>query len=262
MGTTFTVKVVAPSLTDAEQKRLQGLVEDELQSVNYKMSHYLEDSELSRFNRSRETAPFPISRPMLDVFRYALEVSTLTGGAFDITAGPLVNLWGFGPPGNAERVPSEAEIERARERTGFDKVEIDEDGATLRKVRPDLYCDLSAIAKGYGVDRVVESLTREGLTDYMVEVGGEVRTRGTNQSGNAWRIAIEQPVPGPRAIRKIVPLSGLALATSGGWAVVSPKVRCRQRQGKARSGCSAQKRVSTSLKPMSGRRAPGSDRRQ
>jgi thiamine biosynthesis lipoprotein len=217
MGTTFTVKVVAENLTEANQIRLQRLIEDELRAVNGKMSHYLEDSELSQFNRSRETTPFVVSQSTLEVFRHAAEVSALTGGAFDITAGPLINIWGFGPEGHAETLPSDAEIARALKRSGYDKLEIDEENATVRKKRPDLYCDLSAIAKGYGVDRVAESLDRDGLTNYMVEVGGEVRTSGTNDSGNAWRIAIEQPVPGQRAIQRIVPLSGLAMATSGGY---------------------------------------------
>lgn len=144
-------------------------------------------------------------------------MSALTRGAFDITAGPLVNVWGFGPEGHAETLPSDAEIARALERSGYDKLEIDEESATVRKTQPDLYCDLSAIAKGYGVDRVAESLERDGLANFMVEVGGEVRTSGTNDSGNAWRIAIEQPVPGRRAIQRIVPLSDLAMATSGGY---------------------------------------------
>jgi thiamine biosynthesis lipoprotein len=217
MGTTFTVKVVAENLTEANQIRLQRLIEDELRAVNGKMSHYLEDSELSQFNRSRETTPFVISQSTLEVFRHAAEVSALTGGAFDITAGPLVNVWGFGPEGHAETLPSDAEIARALERSGYDKLEIDEESATVRKTQPDLYCDLSAIAKGYGVDRVAESLERDGLANFMVEVGGEVRTSGTNDSGNAWRIAIEQPVPGRRAIQRIVPLSDLAMATSGGY---------------------------------------------
>ncbi len=217
MGTTFTVKVVAESLTDANQIRLQGLIEDELRAVNDKMSHYLEDSELSQFNRSQETTPFVVSQSTLEVFRHAAEVSALTGGAFDITAGLLVNVWGFGPEGHAETPPSDAEIARALERTGYDKLEIDENRSTLRKTQPDLYCDLSAIAKGYGVDRVAVGLDRGGFINYMVEVGGEVRTSGANATGNAWRIAIEQPVAGKRAIQSIVSLSGLAMATSGGY---------------------------------------------
>ncbi len=217
MGTTFTVKVVADNLTEATEIRLQRLIEDELRAVNDKMSHYLDDSELSRFNRSRETTPFVISQSTLEVFRHAVEVSALTGGAFDITAGPLVNVWGFGAEERSETLPSDAEVAQALQRSGYDMLEIDLDSSTVRKTTPDLYCDLSAIAKGYGVDRVAERLEGDGLTNYMVEVGGEVRTRGTNASGNAWRIAIEQPVPGQRAVQRIVPLNGMALATSGGY---------------------------------------------
>ena len=217
MGTTFIVKVATESLAQAEQSRVESLVENELRTVNNKMSHYLEDSELSQFNRLRATTPFAVSPSTLEVFRYALEVSALTGGAFDITAGPLVNLWGFGPEERAKTRPSDAEIERARGRSGYDKLEIDGDIGTVRKKRPDLYCDLSAIAKGYAVDRVAASLESNQRTNYMVEVGGEVRTSGTNASGDAWRIAIERPAAGPRAIQRVVSLSGKAMATSGGY---------------------------------------------
>jgi thiamine biosynthesis lipoprotein len=217
MGTTFTVKVVAESLGEDDEVRLQDLIESELESIDQKMSHYLEDSELSRFNRSRDTTPFTVSPETLEVFRHAQELSALTGGAFDVTAGILVNAWGFGPDERGDTPPSEEEIARARERSGYRKLELDPKSITIRKREPLLYSDLSAIAKGYGVDRVAEALERDGLFDYMVEVGGEVRTGGKNDAGKDWRIAIEQPVPGRRAIQRIVPLSGLAMATSGGY---------------------------------------------
>ncbi len=217
MGTTFTVKVVNESIDTSARARLQRLIEDELEDVNQKMSHYLEDSELSRFNRSSSQEPFPVSPETFQVFRHAQEISALTQGAFDVTAAPLIDLWGFGPERPPDTVPAEEDITRARGRTGHQKLVLDADSLTIRKLDPLLRCDLSAIAKGYAVDRVAEALGREGLLDYIVEVGGEVRTAGKNDAGDNWRVAIERPLPGERVIQRIVPLSGMAMATSGGY---------------------------------------------
>jgi thiamine biosynthesis lipoprotein len=217
MGTTFTVKVVSENIDASELERLRKLIEGELEDVNRKMSHYREDSELSRFNRFRDAAPFAVSPETFQVFQDAEEISRLTGGAFDVTAAPLINLWGFGPGEPLDTLPSEEAIAEARERTGYQKLALDRDHLTLRKLDPTLGCDLSAIAKGYGVDRVAEALAHEGYLDYVVEVGGEIRTAGTNDAGEAWRIAIERPVAGERALQRIVPLSGMAMATSGGY---------------------------------------------
>jgi FAD:protein FMN transferase len=217
MGTTFTIKVVARNIGPTTQARLQDLIERELDEVDSKMSTYRPDSELSRFNRWRETTPFTVSPETLRVFQLAQEVSELTEGAFDVTAAPLVDLWGFGPSGPRQTPPSEQEIAEARARTDYRKIRIHPETESLRKLDPRSSCDLSAIAKGYAVDRVAELLEREHLTDYMVEVGGEVRTGGLNDARAPWRIAIERPVVGERDIERIVPLSGLAMATSGGY---------------------------------------------
>ena len=114
----------------------------------------------------------------------AQRVSEASGGAFDVTVGPLVNAWGFGPEGRAVDPPSDEEVAALRERVGYRMLEVDEEAQTIRKARPDLYCDLSAIAKGYGVDKVAESLEQAGFQDYMVEIGGEVRARGRNRVAN------------------------------------------------------------------------------
>ena len=217
MGTTFEVKVVVESLSKARQSELQTRIHSELDGVNEKMSHYREDSELSRFNRSREIEPFSISSNTFEVFRQAEELSELTRGAFDVTVGPLVNAWGFGPMGQPERVPSDEEIAAIKAQVGFDKLDLDAEHSTIRKSEPSIVCDLSAIAKGYGVDRVAVALDEEGFRDYMVEVGGEVRTRGLNDLGVPWRIGVEKPTVGGRTIQKVVSLSGLAMATSGDY---------------------------------------------
>ena len=199
------------------KSELQSRITSELDGVNEKMSHYREDSELSRFNRSNEIDPFLISSNTFEVFRQAEELSELTHGAFDVTVGPLVNAWGFGPMGLPERVPTDDEIAAIMAKVGFDKLELDAEHSTIQKSEPSIVCDLSAIAKGYGVDRVAVALDAEEFRNYMVEVGGEVRTRGLNDLGVPWRIGIEKPTEGGRSIQKVVSLSGLAMATSGDY---------------------------------------------
>lgn len=217
MGTTFTVKVVAEGLGEDLLAELPAAIQGELDDVNAKMSHYLEDSELSRLNRWRDQEPFSVSAETMTVLQHAREISRLSGGSFDITVAPLVDAWGFGPPGQPPEPPSPEEIDRLRQLIGWQDVELDPVAGTVRKTRPGLSLDLSAIAKGYGVDRVAAALDRVGIGGYMVEVGGEVRTRGRNAEGAPWRIAIERPDPAGRALQLVVPLSDLALATSGDY---------------------------------------------
>ena len=221
MGTTYTVKVVTEGPLGAssspKQEQVQQVIEGRLAEVNDKMSTYQPSSELSQFNSSRTTVPFPVSAETLQVFAEAQRISAATAGAFDITVGPLVNLWGFGPDAKPLAVPADEEVERLRPRIGWSRIEVDTARSTIRKSEPEMYCDLSAIAKGYAVDRVAEGLAALDLADYMVEVGGEVRTRGRNAAGEPWRIAIERPDTAQRAFQEVVPLSDLAMATSGDY---------------------------------------------
>jgi thiamine biosynthesis lipoprotein len=217
MGTTFTVKVVDEDLGEDLLAELPSIVQGQLDNVNAKMSHYLEDSELSQLNRWQGEDPFSISGETMTVLEHAKEISRLSGGAFDITVAPLVDAWGFGPPGQPPTPPSAEEIDRLLDRVGWERLELDEGAGAVHKTNPELSLDLSAIAKGYGVDQVAEALDRTGVESYMVEVGGEVRTRGMNDEGAPWRIAIERPEDAGRALHLVLPLSDLALATSGDY---------------------------------------------
>ena len=181
------------------------------------MSTYRPESEISRFNRARSTDPFPVSADTLAVLRHAREISELTGGAFDVTVGPLVDAWGFGPAGEPAAPPTEGDIERLRRQVGFRKLRIDHAASSIRKLVPGLSCDLSALAKGYAVDRVADRLHAEGIDSYLIEVGGEVRAGGLSPRGDAWRVGIEQPGPGPPAVQRLVRLRDRALATSGDY---------------------------------------------
>ncbi len=217
MGTTFAVRVVPDGRGEDRIDALRAAVEAVLARIDGRMSTWRPESELSRFNRLRSTEPFRVSADTLAVFRHALEVSALTGGAFDVTVAPLVDAWGFGPAGRPAAFPDAGEIERLRARVGYRQLRLDGAASTVRKLDPLLAADLSALAKGYAVDQVVELLRAERFESYLVEVGGEVRTRGRSERGDAWRVGIERPGPGPPDVQRLLGLSNLALATSGDY---------------------------------------------
>ena len=218
MGTTFTVTVVGP-LPGSVADRLRGDVEVTLAQVDGAMSTYDPDSELSRFNRWRRTDWFALSPPTFEVFRHAQEVSRLTQGAFDVTVAPLVDAWGFGATGPVASVPTDTDVKALLADVGQPMLEMDDDARRIRKSRPAVQSDLSALAKGYAVDRVAALLDGGGdlVEGYLVEVGGEVRARGRNEDGRRWRVGIERPVDGPPSIQRILALTDAALATSGDY---------------------------------------------
>ena len=236
MGTTFTVTVISGRPADALARReppvlpsapptgrqpdhavVEAEVRRALERIEGRMSHYRPDSELSRFNRTRTTEPQPLSAETIGVVAEALAVSRVSGGAFDVTVGPLVDAWGFGPPGRAPAAPDSASLAALRARTGADLLEVDVPASTLRKRRPDVVADLSAIAKGYAVDALAELLAERGFGDYLVEIGGELRAGGRNEFGKPWRVAIERPSAGFATARRIVPLTDAAVATAGDY---------------------------------------------
>ena len=216
MGTTYSVKYRAGPDTPP-QEALQADVDALLAGINRTMSTYDPDSELSRFNRADTTDWVPASAALLAVLKAALEIGAQSEGAFDVTVGPLVNLWGFGPEFHPDRIPAVADIAAARARGGHDKLTLRDAPPALRKQRPDVFVDLSGIAKGYGVDRVAEQLAAHGIEHYMVEIGGDARVRGVNAQGAPWRIAVEKPLPGERSVQTVLALSNIALATSGDY---------------------------------------------
>jgi thiamine biosynthesis lipoprotein len=126
-----------------------------------------------------------------------------------------VNLWGFGPDVRPDTVPDEAEIEAARARVGFRFLDTREQPPALRKQRPDIYVDLSAIAEGYAVDAVARLVESHGLLNYVVEVGGELRARGRNQDDQPWKIAVEQPIADESRPERLLHVDGVGVATSG-----------------------------------------------
>ncbi len=216
MGTTYNV-TYRPTENTPTLKAMKTEVDALLAEINHTMSTYDPESELSRFNHMRTTNWVPASASLRDVLKASLEIGTQSEGAFDITVGPLVNLWGFGPEVHPDRIPLESDIAAARLRSGLDKVSLSETQPAIRKHRPDVFLDLSGIAKGYGVDQVAELMTAHGIEHYMVEIGGEIRVRGFKEHDTPWRIAIEKPLPGERSVHTMLALSDIALATSGNY---------------------------------------------
>ncbi len=219
MGTTWTVKVVTRGFRfgPRDEEKLKAAVDACLAEVDHRMSTYKPESELSRFNRHAEGTPFQLSDELFHVLQRSMQISDLTGGAFDITVGPIVNAYGFGPESRPVEPPSDATLAEMKQRVGYHLVAIDPATRTARKQRPDVYCDLSAIAKGFAVDRVAKLIESKGILDYMVEVGGEVRVGGLNHESRPWRIAIEKPADEGRAVHRVLGLTDKAVATSGDY---------------------------------------------
>jgi len=144
-------------------------------------------------------------------------VSALTDGAFDVTVGPLVNLWGFGPARTDDQVPSRQAITEALARVGFRKLHLRDHPTAVRKDRGDVYIDLSALGEGYGADRIADYLDGQGVGDYMAAVAGAIRVKGHNAHGEPWAIAIEEPIPGRRSVRRVIRVTDTGLSTSGDY---------------------------------------------
>ncbi len=223
MGTTFSVKVVKTSQLTSDDKALAELVQRTLDRVDGRMSTYKADSEISQLNAAVADAPFEVSPETFAVLSLAQQVTIMSDGAFDVTVGKLVRAWGFGAGGDFEKnrvaVMTDAELQALAEDIGFDKLNLDREKSTVTKQRAGLRIDLSAIAKGYGVDAVAETLSAAGAQDFMVEVGGEVHLSGNSPRGGPWKIAVEKPNDsvGRRKLQEVIHLVRASVATSGDY---------------------------------------------
>ncbi len=217
MGTSYSV--VIPSLPEGiSDQVIQEAINTRLAEVNQQMSTYLPDSELSRLNQAPANQWLKVSPELFSLLGQSRSISEQTDGAFDITVGPLVNLWGFGPGNHSEATRPEADdIESARALTGYLNLDLNAETGEVRKRFPELYIDLSSIAKGYGVDVIAAYLDSLVIQDYLVEIGGEVRGRGRSHRGDSWRIAVEKPEAGQRRVQRIIEFSDSAVATSGDY---------------------------------------------
>ncbi|HEY5657457.1 MAG TPA: FAD:protein FMN transferase [Myxococcota bacterium] len=215
LGTVWAVTLASREADALDRQDLRRRVLETLDRVDRSMSHWRDDSEISRFNRDLDAGSFAFSPETRRVVAAALTLARETGGAFDPTVGPLIAAWGFGPQAAAED-PSAAQVARLRERVGWQRLAWDAQGHLVRRA-PGVELDLSAIAKGYAVDAVADALAADQPAGVLVEVGGEVRAFGTAADGSPWRVGVESPVAPGAALEAVVTLTGAALATSGDY---------------------------------------------
>lgn len=215
MGTTYNITIVDQT-GELDAQNVQTTVDATLMTVNALMSNWDPNSEISRFNALTSTEPVEISTDLAAVMKAAMDVHTQSEGQFDVTLGPVIELWGFGAPKPDDPVPTDIEVQSALEKTGQARL-VKLGPKTMQKGRPDTSIYLAAIAKGYGVDQVAAQLRRLGVADFMVEIGGDLLAEGTNPNGDPWRIGIERPDESSRTIEEIIQVSGLGVATSGDY---------------------------------------------
>jgi len=221
MGTQYKLTLACES--DQSPEELLNLAIAEMNAVNDSMSTYLESSELSQFNQRKTLEWQTASSALLEVVDIAQMVAKQSDGAFDITVSPLVSLWGFGASKDKQltlSVPSDEILHAVKEVIGYQKLEIDRTKQRLRKQAVDLQVDLSAVAKGYAVDKVSAVLSAAGCHDHLVDIGGELKLSGSKPDGGLWRIAIEKPNLATVAadnIQQLLDLSSIGVASSGDY---------------------------------------------
>lgn len=217
MGTSYELKLVPNPGQTVPAELIKHRAEELLDRINQQLSTYDPNSELSRFNRNPSTGWVPVSPELYAVVSEGLRMSELTQGAYDITVGPLVNAWGFGPTPRQERAPSEQAIMEARALVGYWYLHAHPQTPALQKDHSDLYVDLSSLAKGYAVDRLAELVEANGIHNYLVSIAGDLRAKGHNGKGQPWTVAIERPVPGQRAVERLIQISHHAVSTAGDY---------------------------------------------
>lgn len=232
MGTTWHVTIVKAENSNTslygDSAFLQQLIKTELQKINQQFSTYINDSEVSLFNTSKSTQPFNVSKEVVRVIKAAQMISKETEGAFDISVAPLVELWGFGSQGagNFEvaiskppklQKPPRSAILKVIKNSGYRHLKVKENPPQIIKNIQNLRLDLSAIAKGYAVDKLAELIEEQGFKSYLVEIGGEIKVKGHNSRGEPWRIAIEKPVSNAQILQQIISLKNISVATSGDY---------------------------------------------
>lgn len=215
MGTSFSVVYFYDE--QLSNQIIKGEIDQAIQLVDNQMSTYKPDSALSIFNKKPANSCYQFPVESYFVISMAQDISRLTNGAFDITVGPLVNLWGFGAEYSDQEEPTELQIEELKsKRVGYESLTLKENN-TICKTK-NVYLDLSAIAKGYAVDLVAESLDKLSIGSYLVEIGGELKAKGLKPSRDYWRVAVEEPSSElARSVHKVVELKNMGIATSGDY---------------------------------------------
>lgn len=215
MGTSWSVQMYGLP-AGVSRSQMQGDFEQLLDLVDRQMSIYRDDSYITRFNRAGPGETLVIPPDFNQVLTTALELAKASGGAFDPTVGPLVELWGFGGEGASSEPPPREEIEALREKVGWERLEFDSASGELTQPG-DIYLDVAAVAKGHAVDRLADLLDARGVSSYLVSIGGDMRIRGRKADGEPWRVGIERPTAGSRDIHRVVAPRDIAMTSSGDY---------------------------------------------
>lgn len=214
MGTHYNV-IAIDSQGNVSEKDLRTAIDSALGDVNARLSNWDATSEIAQFNATRDLDAHDVSAPLSAVMQAAEAVHKASDGRFDTTMGPLIDLWGFGT-NPATLVPSDAQIDDAKLRAGHQNSIIVEN-RSLTKVHPDAKIYLSAIGKGYGADAVGHAIKALGITDFMIEIGGDLYASGKNPDGAPWQVGIEKPAALSGGVHDVIGVSGLGLASSGDY---------------------------------------------
>jgi len=211
MGSYYAITIDGASESNAAE--IQTEIEAVLADVNRQMSTWDPESEISRFNQSESTDWFPVSPGFAAVVLESIRIHRVTNGAFDPTVAPLIELWGFGAS-RPKSFPTQEAIDQARSKTGMQFIEAQQEPQSIRKGRPDLTLNLSALAPGHGSDQLSEHLTKLGYPSHVVDISGEVRTGTIKANGEKWRLGVESPLG---EIQRVIELTEKSVSTSGNY---------------------------------------------
>lgn len=211
MGSYYAITIDGAAESNAED--IQTEIDAILADVNRQMSTWDPESEISRFNQSESTDWFPVSPGFAEVVLEAIRLHKFTGGAFDPTVAPLIDLWGFGAK-RPKSFPTQEAIDLARSKTGMQFIEARQDPPSIRKTRSDLTLNLSSLAPGFGTDRLSERLTKLGYPAHVVDISGEVRTGTLKANGEKWRLGVESPFG---EMQRVIELTEKSVSTSGNY---------------------------------------------
>lgn len=214
MGTFYTVTYQG----DTPSSELKPLLENHLSKIENQLSNWDKDSWISHFNSSKVTKFTPAPEHAYQVIKSSLKISAYTNGALDPTLGRLINLWGFGP--NKSITPPDTNaIKKLLEASGGEKLKIKDSPPSIAKTHPDLHLNVSSVTKGYAADVLAGYLKSEGIIDYLINIGGDIRISGSPPNNNLWNIAIQRPEPiaQDRDTYVTVELSNAGIATSGDY---------------------------------------------
>lgn len=212
-GTTYHISYWSESPVDT--KDIKAGVENEFAVIDKLLSNYRPDSTIETFNSLENTESQEVGGEIVSLVKIARVVNQASQGCYDLTIKPLFDLWGF--RGDALTIPLDSTILTTLKQIGMEKLEV-VDETHLRKKQADLKVDLSSIAQGYSVERISNVLAQKGITNYLVEIGGELKTNGYKPGLQPWRIAVERPLPEERTMHKVVTMpkdSPIAVMTSG-----------------------------------------------